>query len=70
MKFKWRGLECAWCGSTDTHFHQIRNWEEDDYGNDVLTDDFEDDYTPRDEIWWCDNCDETFVVPLEVDDGE
>lgn len=61
-------IPCAWCGSTDTHLHAIRNWEEDEIGNEILTADYSDEYSPRDEIWWCDDCDDKFVVMCSDDE--
>ncbi len=60
---------CAWCGSNDTRFQHFRCWEEDERGNEITTTDINSqEYTPREEIWWCNNCDGGFIVPLEGDD--
>ena len=58
-------IRCFWCGSDNTHFKYIENWEEDELGNAITTNEAVDDYSPRSEVWWCDDCDGAFSFPFE-----
>lgn len=60
-------IRCFWCGSSNTFFQHYACWEETPWGATKTTHDLsgDDDCTPRDEVWWCRNCDGAFGFPVE-----
>lgn len=65
---------CFWCGSSETHFHHFDCWEEDQVGNQIEVDSFEEarrkDVTPKDEVWWCNVCEGYFAWPVEDEEPD
>lgn len=59
---------CAWCGSIDTYFKYYRCWEEDELGNNIEVNSLDTEYTPAEEVWWCEDCEDMFAV--QVNDEE
>lgn len=64
------GLQCFWCGSTDTRFLHYACWEEDRVGNPIEVQSLDStEGTPRDEVHYCDHCEGSFAFPVEPHEG-